>query len=116
MHFLGPKITFGEIVKNLVNYCENTESGRSRQKSQKSDETPTQYRSNAVFRCDQKTQILPYFYPSDDHPQVSPLSRMAHTSTCIYYLIGEVPVLVGAWNAYITGLIQPRGPRTPSAT
>ncbi len=35
MHFLGSKITFGEIVKNLVKYGEFSEYGRSRPKSKK---------------------------------------------------------------------------------
>ncbi len=66
MHFLRPKITFGENGESLVNYGENAESGRFRKKSKKGDETPTQYRSNAHFGTFQKTQKCRVF----THPRI----------------------------------------------
>ncbi len=58
MHFLGSKITFGENGESLVKCWENAESGRFRQKSRNGHQTPTQYRSNAVFRPDQKSRAF----------------------------------------------------------
>ena len=77
--FLGSKITFGEIAKNLVNYGEFSESGRFRKKCQKGDETPTQYRSNAHFGTFQKLQKRSMIYPSEMHLQSSTFWRNFHS-------------------------------------